>query len=52
MKWFVGLLLIALLSLPTITFEDGKFCWRDSNGVICITFGDAMGIANRLEVLP
>ena len=50
MRFLLCLLVAMLLSFPVI-IDDGRICWSDSNGHICVTFGDAMGIASRLEGL-
>jgi len=44
--------LAIVLQLPVITIDNGQICWKDENGSICVAFGDAMGLAHRLEVLP
>jgi len=47
----VSLLLMLCLSLPVLTFERGRLCWRNEHSAICVTFGDAMGIAGKIEDL-
>jgi len=52
-NWCLFLVLMLALALPVITIDNnGRLCWTDERGSICLTVGDAMGIAHRIGGLP